>query len=99
MPAVSTETGADLDLLETRADANGNLLVPLRELAEALGTTRQSLNRIARERGIDRVRYPLDRRTWVPLDRMRAALAEPHRRPGHQTPVGGQDRGPDGRFA
>jgi hypothetical protein len=88
----------DLAALETRIAADGTVMVALRDLADAHGTTPRTLNRVARERDIERVKFELDRRTWVPLLAMREALSEPQRRPGRVPRPNGQLRDGNGRF-
>ena len=75
-------------------------LVPVDDLAWALGVHRRTLFRISRERGIDRVKRPLDRRTWLSESAIRQALDEPQRRPQRKARPGEQLRDPaSGRFA
>jgi hypothetical protein len=78
-----------------RRDGN----VRLSDLAEAVGVERRTLDRIALERDIPRLKYAGDRRTWVSEAAMRAALDEPQRRPGRKPRAGGQQRDGAGRFS
>lgn len=84
--------------IERRQDAAGRDLVPLVTLAEEFGVERRTLDRVASDEAIERLKFAGDRRTWVPEAEMRRAMSLPHRRPGRQHQAGGQPRGAGGRF-
>jgi hypothetical protein len=83
----------------TNGGAKDAALVPLRDLPEQLKVSRKTLDRIAVECGIERQKYPGDRRTWVDINAVRRALEQPHRRPERKPRPGGQRRDGAGRFA
>lgn len=74
-------------------------LVTIADLVEEFKVDRMTIHRLVSERGIERFKFVGDRRTWVDGRLVRAAMAEPQRRPQRKLQPGGQVRGTDGRFA
>lgn len=85
-------TGAlDLEIRDGRA--------PIKQLADALGVPRRTLDRVCDEEGIERVKYRRDRRSWVGVEEIRRALDGPQRRPQRKARPGAQPKDGRGRFS
>lgn len=84
---------------EPNGAADRDHLVALDDLRKALNVTRRTIDRVLSERGIERFKFAGDRKTYADERLVRAAMAEPQRRPQRKPRPGGQVRGTDGRFA
>lgn len=79
-------------------DTSDVALKRLKELQDELEVTYRTLNRVISERGIERLKRAGMRDTWVDEDAVRAAFAEPQRRPPRapraSLPATGDDAAP-----